>query len=59
MSQMMVARDERTVKFFSPCPVLFDEIESDPVLIHKIFENYQSDPVLICQCKIMYFYFAS
>ena len=36
-----------------------DKIESDPVLICKIFENHQSHPVLICQCKIMYFYFAS
>ena len=36
-----------------------DNIESDPVLIRKIFENHQSDPVQICQCKIMYFYFAS
>jgi len=36
-----------------------DEIESDPVLIRKIFENHQSDPVLIRQCKITYFYFAS
>ena len=36
-----------------------DKIESDPVLIRRIFENHQSDPVLICQCKIMYFYFAS
>ena len=36
-----------------------DEIESDPVLIRKIFENNQSDPVLIRQCKIMYFDFVS
>ena len=36
-----------------------DKIESDPVLIRKIFENHQSDPVLFCQCKIMYLYFAS
>ena len=35
------------------------KIESDPVLIHKMFENRQSDPVLIRQCKIIYFYFAS
>ena len=35
------------------------EIESDPVLIRKIFENRQSDPVLIRQCKIIYFYFVS
>jgi len=34
-------------------------IESDPVLIRKIFENHQSDPVLIRQCKIMCIYFAS
>jgi len=36
-----------------------DKIESDPVLVCKIFENHPSDPVLIRQCKIMYFYFAS
>jgi len=36
-----------------------DEIESDPVLFSKFFENHWSDPVLIHQCKIMYFYFAS
>jgi len=36
-----------------------DKIESDPVLLHQIFENHQSDPVLIRQCKIIYFYFAS
>ena len=36
-----------------------DKIESDPVLISKIFENHQSDPVPIRQCKIMCFYFAS
>ena len=36
-----------------------DKIESDPVLICKIFENHQSDLVLICQCKIMYLHFAS
>jgi len=36
-----------------------DKIESDPVVIRKIFQNHQSDPVLIRQCKIMYFYFAS
>jgi len=36
-----------------------DKIESDPVLIRKIFENHESDPVLIRQCKIMYFYFTS
>jgi len=36
-----------------------DKIESDPVLIHKIFENHQSDPVLIRPCKIMCFYFSS
>jgi len=36
-----------------------DKIESDPVLIRKIFENHQSDPVLIHPCKTMYFYFAS
>jgi len=34
-----------------------DKIESDPVLIHKIFENHQSDPVLIRQCKIRNVYF--
>ena len=28
-----------------------DKIESDPVLIHKIFENLKSDPVLIRQSK--------
>jgi len=52
-------RDERTAKFFSPSPVLSDEIESDPVLIRKIFEILESDPVLVHQCKIMYFHFAS
>jgi len=36
-----------------------DKIESDPVLIRKIFENHQSDPVLIRQCKIIHFSFAS
>ena len=36
-----------------------DKIESDPVLIRKIFENHQSDPVLIRPCKIINFYFAS
>jgi len=36
-----------------------DKIESDPVLIRKIFENLQSDTVLIRQCKIRYFYFVS
>jgi len=49
-------RDERTVKFFSPSPVL---IKLNPILIRKIFENHQSDSVLIRQCKIMYFHFAS
>jgi len=44
----VVVRDEQTVKFFSP----------SPVLICKMFENHYSDPVLIRQCKIMYFYFA-
>jgi len=38
-------RDERTVKIFSP----------SPVLIRKIFENHQSDPVMIRPCKIMNF----
>jgi len=36
-----------------------EKIESDPVLIRKIFENQRSDPVLICPCKIMYFHCAS
>jgi len=36
-----------------------EKTESDPVLIHKIFENHQSDPVLNRPCKIMNFYFAS
>ena len=36
-----------------------DKIESDPILIHKIFENHQSDPVVIRQCKIINFSFAS
>jgi len=36
-----------------------DEIESDPFLNWKIFENHQSDPVLIRKFKIMYFCFAS
>ena len=35
------------------------KIESNPILIRKIFENHQSDPVLIHQGKIVYFYFAS
>jgi len=35
------------------------KIESDPVLIHKFFENHHSDPVLIRQGKRMYFCFAS
>jgi len=53
-------RDERTVKFFSPSPVLtLEKIESDLVLIRKIVENHQSDPVLIRPCKIKNFYFAS
>jgi len=53
------SRDERTEKFFSSNPVLSDEIESDPVLVRKSFENHQSDPVPIRQCKIKNFYFAS
>ena len=36
-----------------------DKIESDPVLIGKIFNNQQSDPVLIRQCKFIHFSFAS
>jgi len=36
-----------------------NKIESDPVLIRKIYENHESDPVLIRQGQIMYFYFAS
>ena len=36
-----------------------DEIESDPFLIRKIFENHQSNPVLICPCEKRYSYFAS
>jgi len=36
-----------------------DKIESDPVLIRKIFENHLSYPVLIRPCKIMCFYFVS
>jgi len=47
------------MKFFSPSPAWSDEIESDPVLIRKVVENRQSDPVMICQYKILYFYFAS
>ena len=51
-------KEEWTVKIFqsqsSP-----NTIESGPVLIRKIFENHQSDQVFICQCKTMYFYFAS
>jgi len=31
------------------------KVESDPVLIRKIFENHQSDPVLIRQYKTMYY----
>ena len=31
------------------------KVESDPVLICKIFENHQSDPVLIRPYKTMYF----
>ena len=34
-----------------------DKIESDPVLICKIFENHQSYPVLIRQSKFMFFLF--
>jgi len=53
-------RDERSVKFFSPSPVLSDKIEFFLKNERKlIFENYQSDPVLIRQCKIMHSYFAS
>ena len=52
-------RDERTVKFFSPSPVLIRWNWIRSSLICKIFENHQSNPVLIRQCKIMYFYFAS
>ena len=33
-----------------------DEIESDPVLIHKIIENHQSDPVLIHQHKNVFLF---
>jgi len=36
----VATRDERTVKYFS---LSSDKIESDPVLIRKIFENHQSD----------------
>jgi len=46
---LLPCRDERTVKFFNP----------SPVLICKFFENRQSDPVLIRLCKIIDFYFAS
>jgi len=57
---VLFTRDERTVNFFSPRVQSWcNKIESNPVLIHKIFENRQSDPVLIRRCKIMYFYFVS
>jgi len=36
-----------------------EKIESDPVLICKIFENHQSDPVCFHPCTTMYFYFSS
>jgi len=36
-----------------------NEIESDPGLIRKIFENHRSDPVLFRQRKIVQFSFAS
>ena len=52
-------RDEQTVKFLIGVQSWYDKIESNPVLIRKIFENHQSDPVLILPCKIMCFYFAS
>ena len=58
-SRIDTTKDERTVKFFSPSPVLIRYNWIRPVLIRKIFQNHQSDPVLIRQCKIMYFYFAS
>jgi len=31
------------------------KIESDPVVICKIFDNHRSDPLLIRQCETMYF----
>jgi len=31
-------RDERTVKFFSPSPILIHKVESDPVLIRKFLK---------------------
>ena len=52
---MKSSRGERTVKFFSPSLILICKIESDPVLICKIFENHQSDLVLIRPCQAMYF----
>ena len=53
------SRDERTVKFSVQVQSWSDKIESDPVMISRIFENPQSDPVLIRQYIIRYFYFAS
>ena len=55
----MDSRDESTVKFSGPSPILSAKIESDPVLIRKIFENHQSDPVLAHPCKTKFYYFAS
>jgi len=52
-------RDERTVKFFSPSPILIRKIESDPVLMRRILKNHRSDPVLIHPRKNLYFHFAS
>jgi len=51
----LLTRNEGTVKFFSPSPILIRKVESDPVLIHKIFENHQSDPVLIRPYKTIHF----
>jgi len=66
--QCLLAFPKRKRKFLSEMSGLWnfsdrvqpwsDEIESDQVLIRKIFENDQSDPVLIHPCKIMSFYFA-
>jgi len=58
-SETQFGRDEWTVKYFSPSPILIRKnlIRSSPV--RKLFENHQSDPVLFRPCKTMNFYFAS
>jgi len=46
-------RAERLWKFSVQVQSWSDKIDSDPVLIRKIFENHQSDPVLVHECKII------